>query len=62
MFICHHIAVSNVSGLELNMPVVDYSSSSNFGSYELEVAKFSDTSDMYIDGKFEKMRRSELTT
>ena len=53
---CHHTAVSNVSGLELNMPMVDYSSNSNFGSYELEVAKFSDTSDMYIDGKFEKIQ------
>jgi FkbM family methyltransferase len=57
---CHHTAVSNVSGVELKMPVVDYASKSNFGSYELEVAKHSDTSDMYIEGKFEKIRTCRI--
>jgi FkbM family methyltransferase len=53
---CHHVAVSNVSGQIINMPAVDYTSNSNFGSYELEVAKNSQTSDMYIQGQFEKIR------
>jgi len=52
----HHIAVSNVSGAEISMPKVDYDSKSNFGSYELERAKQSNTADMYLDGEFETIK------
>lgn len=52
----HHNAVSNVSGQEIAIPAVDYSSHSNFGSYELERAKYSDTANMYIDGAFDMVR------
>jgi FkbM family methyltransferase len=53
---CHHVAVSSVSGEEIRIPMVDYDSKSNFGSFEIEKAKFSDTADMYLPGKFELLR------
>lgn len=52
----HHTAVSNVSGQEISIPRVDYGSHSNFGSYELERAKYSDTADMYIAGAFDTIK------
>lgn len=53
---CHHTAVSNVSGQEIKLPLVDYGSNSNFGSYEIETAKYSDTADMYLPGQFETIK------
>jgi len=53
---CHHVAVSNVSGQEIRIPMVNYDSKSNFGSYEIEKAKFSDTADMYLAGQYEMIR------
>jgi FkbM family methyltransferase len=52
---CHNVAVSNVGGVEIQIPGIDYSSKSNFGSYELEKAKYSDTADMYVAGAFESV-------
>lgn len=52
----HHVAVSNVSDVEIKIPKVDYSSKSNFGSYEIERAKHSDTSDMYVEGAYETIK------
>jgi FkbM family methyltransferase len=57
---CHNLAVSDVSGIELNIPKVDYSSKSNFGSYEIETAKYSDTADMYIDGSYETVKTTRI--
>lgn len=54
---CHHAAVSNQSGVELHIPKVDYSARANFGSYELEQAPKSCTSqNMYMQGATEKVR------
>jgi FkbM family methyltransferase len=51
---CHHRAVSNQSGVEIRIPKVDYSAKANFGSYELEKAHNSWTSEnMYIEGTSE---------
>lgn len=52
----HHLAVSNISGEEIAIPKVDYNTKSNFGSFEVERAKNSNTSNMYIDGDFETIR------
>ncbi|MCK9387799.1 MAG: FkbM family methyltransferase [Sulfuritalea sp.] len=53
---CHNVAVSNIGGVELRIPGVDYNSRSNFGSYELERAKYSDTADMYVQDTYESVR------
>lgn len=50
---CHHRAVSNVSGEKIRIPAVNYDSHSNFGSFEIEKARYSDTADMYIPGQYE---------
>jgi FkbM family methyltransferase len=54
---CHNFAVSNVSGMQLDIPKVDYSVKANFGSYELERAPKSWTSeDMYVAGFTESIK------
>lgn len=50
---CHHRAVSNVSGEMIRIPGVDYDSASNFGSFEIEKARYSDTSEMYVPDSYE---------
>lgn len=52
----HHAAVSNVSGVDMVIPRVDYGSRSNFGSYELEPARRSDTADMYVEGAYDTIK------
>lgn len=53
---CHHAAVSNKGNQEIQIPKVDYSSHSNFGSFEIERAKYSDTADMYIANSSEPVK------